>query len=392
VKPMAIALAMALLTAILIAWEPRFWREAIPITAITLVACASLVEQAFSPAHFSLRGTRISLCLVILIALWGPAQLLLHQTQVPWLTIQRSVEWAMGAVCFILAAQILKERPNRNIFLNLQLWAITALAVAAMLQKYLTPGKLFGLIPVGDNVVGTLYYKNQFAALMELAAPIALWKVSRGQLVGGGLAFAAMFAATITSESRMGVILVLAELLVFLAIMVIQRRMPLRTAVSGAAILALLVAAGAMVAGTEKILTRLEEPNAYVMRRKLLDSTLRMIPAHRWVGSGLGTWPSDYPAFATYDDTTFVNEAHNDWAQWTSEGGIPFALLLAALTLWLAGPSFQSIWGLGLMSVMIHSFVDYPLRDLSIAFLWFAFAGALTGLESRPSDSKTQPI
>ena len=49
---MAIALAMALLTAILIAWEPRFWREAIPITAITLVACASLVEQAFSPALF----------------------------------------------------------------------------------------------------------------------------------------------------------------------------------------------------------------------------------------------------------------------------------------------------------------------------------------------------
>jgi O-antigen ligase len=201
-----------------------------------------------------------------------------------------------------------------------------------------------------------------------------------------------MFAATITSESRMGVVLVLAELLVFLILMVIRRRLPLRTAVSGAAILALLVAAGAMVAGTEKILKRLEEPDAYALRRRMLDSTLRMIPAHLWVGSGLGTWPSEYPAFATYDDTTFVNEAHNDWAQWTSEGGIPFALLLAALTLWLAGPSFRSIWGLGLMSVMIHSFVDYPLRDPSIAFLWFAFAGALTRLESRRSDSKNQPI
>jgi O-antigen ligase len=298
----------------------------------------------------------------------------------------------MGAICFIQASQILKERGDRNAFLNLLVWAITALAVASMLQKYLSPGKLFGLIPIQDNVVGTMYYKNQFAALMELAAPIALWKVFRGQTVAGGLAFAAMFAATITSESRMGVVLVLAEFLVFLVIMVIRRHMPLRTAVSGAAILALLVTAGAMVAGTDKILQRLEEPDAYAFRRRVLDSTLRMIPAHRWVGSGLGTWPSEYPAFATYDDGTFVNEAHNDWAQWASEGGIPFALLLAALTLWLAGPSFRSIWGLGLLGVMIHSFEDYPLRDPSLSFLWFALAGALTRLESRRSDPENQLI
>ena len=27
---------------------------------------------------------------------------------------------------------------------------------------------------------------------------------------------------------------------------------------------------------------------------------------------------------------------------------------------------------------MIHSYVDYPLRDPSVVFLWFALAGALT--------------
>jgi hypothetical protein len=33
---------------------------------------------------------------------------------------------------------------------------------------------------------------------------------------------------------------------------------------------------------------------------------------------------------------------------------------------------------LGVLSVMVHSWVDYPLQDPAIAFLWFAMAGALT--------------
>ena len=63
------------------------------------------------------------------------------------------------------------------------------LAVAAMLQMYLTPGRVFGIIPVVDSVVGTLYYKNQFAAMMELAAPIALWRVYNGRSSVGGLCY-----------------------------------------------------------------------------------------------------------------------------------------------------------------------------------------------------------
>lgn len=361
----------ALLSAILAAWEPLYWREAIPITALALVALLAVVRpsaRASWPAQTPL---------IILIALWGPAQLLLHKTAVAWPTTQRSVDWAASAICFLLAAQILSGRKNREVFLPLLLWSITFLAVAAMLQMYLSPDKLFGLIPVGDNVVGTLYYKNQFAALMELAAPVALWTVIQGQVVSGGLAFAAMFAATITSQSRAGVILLIAEFLIFLAAMVVRRRMPLRSAVSVVGILGLLAVSAALVAGTEKITQRLEEPDAYALRRNLLHSTLNMIPNHPWFGSGLGTWPNEYPAFATYDDGTYVNEAHNDWAQWASEGGVPFALLMAALTIWLAGPAVKSLWGLGILSVMLHSFVDYPLRDPAIAFLWFALAGAV---------------
>ena len=376
--PLATALAVALLGGILVAWSPRYWREAVPIAAISLVAIiwAIAARRVELPRHT---------ILVVLIGAWGPIQLLLHLTRVPWLTTQRSIEWAMSAVCFILGSQILRTRRAREAFLDLLLWSITALAVAAILQMFATPGRLFGVIPVGDSVVGTLYYKNQFAAMMELAAPIALWKVYNDEVVAGGLCYAAMFAATIASASRTGVILVLAELLLFLVLMVVRRRVPLRSAAAVLAILAVLVTAASLVVGTEQIRNRFREPNSYSFRATLLDSTLRMIQVHPWVGSGLGTWPSEYPGYATFDQNNWVNEAHNDWAQWTSEGGIPFFLLMAALVVWLAGPSIQSVWGIGVLSVMVHSCVDYPTRDPALAFLWFALAGALTQRSGPPA-------
>ncbi len=176
----------------------------------------------------------------------------------------------------------------------------------------------------------------------------------------------------------MGVILVLAEFLVALVLLVVGRRMRMKSAVSLVAILALLVAAAAAVAGTEVIWKRLEESNAYALRGTLLASTLKMIPAHPWLGSGIGTWPSEYPGFATYDwvstsmrHTTIGPSGH-------PRAGYRFLLLMAALVVWLVKPSVQSVWGLGVLSVMIHSYMDYPLQDPALAFLWFSLAGATT--------------
>jgi O-antigen ligase len=377
---LARALGVALLAGILVAWTPRYWRVTVAIAGIGLVGMV-----------WAVMARRVELprqtLLVAAIGAWGFLQLASHQTRVPWPTTLSSLEWAMAAVSFVLGSQILRGNHSRRAFLDLMLWAMTALAVAAMLQMYTTPGRVFGLIPVADSVVGTLYYKNQFAAMMELAAPIALWKVYNGNLVSGGLCYAAMFAATLSSASRTGVILVLAEFLVVLLLMVVGRRMPLKSAASLVAALALLVTAASMVAGTEVIIQRLREPNAYALRGRLLGSTLKMIPGHPWFGSGMGTWPWEYPGFATFDAGVYVNAAHNDWAQWASDGGLPFLLLMAALTIWVAKPSVYSVWGLGVLSVMIHSYVDYPLRDPVLGFFWFAMAGALSTGGTRRSDS-----
>ena len=67
------------------------------------------------------------------------------------------------------------------------------------------------------------------------------------------------------------------------------------------------------------------------MRADLLRSSVAMARERPLTGFGLGAWPSAYPGYALYDDGTFVNQAHNDWAQWTVEGGLPLLLAMLAV-------------------------------------------------------------
>ncbi len=372
------ALGVALLAGILVAWTPRYWGICVAVACISVVAALwALVARSVA--------LPLQTILVIPLTAWGALQLATHQTLVRWPTMLASIAWIMGGTSFVLGSQVLESRRNRKAFLDLIMWATTALAAAATVQIYVTPGKLFGLLPVADSVVGTFFYKNQFAAMMEFAAPIALWKVVEGKIVAGGVCYAAMFAATLASGSRAGVLLVSIEFLVFLILMVARRRAPLKSLAAVVAVVLLLMAGAALVAGTEKIASRFEERNPFALRQNLLDATLKMIPMHPWFGSGMGTWPVVFPRFATFDSNVYVNEAHNDWAQWTAEAGIPFTLLLAALVLSLVRPALRSVWGLGVIGVIGHSFVDYPLREPVLMFLFFTLAGALTNTgESTP--------
>ena len=56
-------------------------------------------------------------------------------------------------------------------------WFAFAVAVEAILQAYLSPGKVFGLFPTGyhDFVMGPIVYHTHFAAFIEAILPIALF-------------------------------------------------------------------------------------------------------------------------------------------------------------------------------------------------------------------------
>jgi O-antigen ligase len=367
----------ALLAGILVAWEPRYWHTAVAVAAISLAG----VVWAVSAREIALPWQTV---LVVPVAAWGFLQLAFQTTVVSAMTMRASIAWAASLAAFVLGSQVIRRRADRDRFLDLMLWAITLLGACAMLQAYSVPIRVFGLFPAESSVVGTMFYKNQFAALMELGAPLALWRILKGKVIEGGICFAIMFAATVTSLSRAGTILVLAELFVFLAIVVIGRHLPVKPALILAGVMALLLAGASMVAGVDAIWDRMREPNPYHMREQLADSTFRMVAARPWLGFGIGTWRTVFPEFATLDLAVIANEAHNDLAQWGSEGGLPFLLLIVALPICLVPQAVRSVWGLGLLAVMAHCYVDYPLREPALQFVWFGIAGALTQLEASP--------
>jgi hypothetical protein len=59
---------------------------------------------------------------------------------------------------------------------------------------------------------------------------------------------------------------------------------------------------------------------------------------------------TDSPRKRRLRSGSFVNQAHNNWAQWASEGGIPFLALMLAIGAMLIG--------LGPLAVFVHAWID----------------------------------
>jgi O-antigen ligase len=115
-----------------------------------------------------------------------------------------------------------------------------------------------------------------------------------------------------------------------------------------------------------------------------------MVEDRPLLGFGLGTWSTVYPGYATSDDGLFINQAHDDWAQWAAEGGLPFACLMLAVAVWAARRGLSTGWGLGVAAVFVHCLVDYPIQRTGVALVMFAMLGALAA-EEQPATVSEPP-
>jgi O-antigen ligase len=103
-----------------------------------------------------------------------------------------------------------------------------------------------------------------------------------------------------------------------------------------------------------------------------------MVRARPILGFGLGTFEIAYPAYALRDVGAIVNHAHNDWVEWAADGGIPFSLAMAAVAVWCGVKATSRPWALGIVSVFLHSLIDFPLQNPVIALWLFTLIGVLT--------------
>jgi hypothetical protein len=375
-------LAAILLLGILTMWVPARWPLSAFQVAIFAVAAARLVVRSRNSRPIPIHPLALTLAAA---AGWGVVQYVAGWTVDPARTAEEILNWITNAAAFVLALELAGQPRRREFFLNAVLIFSGGLAVVAMLTLFSSPpGVIFwGLFPgsdLGTNVptLGPFVYRNQYAAFVEAILPLALVRAlfdrERGILYVA--LCAVLFASVVAGGSRTGSILCLAEILIVPVLAWLRGLAALKIIAQVTLATVAAVAAMTAVVGWESLYMRLQEPNAYSLRADLLRSSAAMIAERPLTGFGLGTWSSVYPGYALFDDGSFVNQAHNDWAQWACEGGMPFLALLLFVAASAVRPALRSIWGVGILVVFIHCLVDYPMQQRpALAAFFFSMLG-----------------
>jgi O-antigen ligase len=312
--------------------------------------------------------------------LWPLLQLATRSTLYRYVTWEALLYWATALVVYLLARQFLDPPLRRHRFLRVLLYFAFALSILAAIQLFSSQGKVFWIFPMPyAPPMATFQYRNDYSAFIELLLPVALFEAlanRRRALLFTAVA-GSLYASVIAGASRAGSVLVTSEILLVLLLALFRRDLPGHTVRSALAQAAVFAAIFTAVVGWQIVWGRFFVPDPYIGRRELLLSSIAMVRDRPLLGHGLGAWPDAYPAYALFDTGHFANHAHNDWAEWAAEGGLPFLLLVLSLALWTLRPALRSIWGLGVPVFFLHCWVDYPTRRLPIAAVLFTLIAAL---------------
>ncbi len=354
---MHIALAALFLFGILTLWVPGVWPVTVFEVGIFVLAGVVVLRALRRPIPFAYPLAPLSGAVI-----WGVLQWLTGQTAYVFATKTAIIKWATLLCVLATGLVAFKDSAVRRWFRAAMLWFAVIVAVTATIQTYTSPGCVFWIFstPYTSNFMPPFPYHNHYAAFIEAVLPIALYealKRDRRALLYA-VAAAALYASVIVSASRSGALLATAEVLVVTTVMWLRRRMSHRDV--GLAVFAVVFSCvtSVVVAGPGPLWARLREPDP--LRPQFARSSIDMIRERPWFGVGMGTWPIVYPRYARADFGRFVNQAHSDWLEWTAEGGIPFAVLIASLFCWTARQTTQCVWGSGAVAVFLQAIVDYP--------------------------------
>ncbi len=366
-----LTLAFLLAWGVLTLWMRERWPRTVLEVGLFALAAAILLA---TPPRWS--WDRV---LLLLAAAWPAVQIVAGWTVYSHATLEAALFWAAAASAYLAAGRIFADEETAGRFRGGMAWFGIGLAVLSTLQLYTSDGRIYWLFDSGytDNVLGPFVYRNNYAAFIELLLPLVVLKAlgtdrRRGWFLAGA---AVMAASVVASGSRAGAVLVAAEL-ALVAFLCPSARRARAVLLRMGVLIAVLTA----VVGGGYLWSRLQEKAPYALRRDYLEASIAMVRDRPWTGFGLGTWPHVYPSYAPRDSGMFANRAHNDWAEWAAEGGLPFAAALVLLVTGLLPRAVRSVWGLGLVAVAVHALVDYPFARLGQAVWWFVMAASVRAL------------
>ena len=290
------------------------------------------------------------------------------------------------------------------------------LAIFGLTQSFTSPTKVYWIRELDQSTAfGPFINRHHFAGYMEMTIALPL-----GLLFAGGVArekmllylFVAglMGIALVMTASRGGIISLVAEIFFLVVVTAIWRtqkdqhhhqhrkssrlkQLGIRFGVAGALLLGLFF--GVMALGGEfsiyRFIDTVNTDDPTTGRAHFWSITLEIIKAHPVVGTGLGAFGVVYTRFDSRNGLFRLEQAHNDYLQVFSDGGIiggllalSFVVLLFYLALKRAKSQddFRRAVALsalsGCFAVLVHSFFDFTLHTTANALLFLVMAALAT--------------
>jgi len=310
---------------------------------------------------------------------------------------EQSLWSLLPALALFLAALTLPAHWRRRL-LQLVLALVLASAVFAFFQLSLPNGSALLLYASGDRDFGGLFAnRNHQGSALALGAVIgfALFvdgrRRARDEQVGGSrhwlyaLCTLACIAMIPLANGSAAVLLMLVGMAALVPLMGL-----LRTLAGERGLLRL--GAGGVV-GAITLYSAFGLLEVDVTRRFIANQSIEVGRQQAPLGSGVGSF---VPVFAQSQDLRLarrrvINHAHIEYAQWWVEGGVPavltvgFALSLFAWSGWQVLNRVHSrrlrvvsapAWA-GLLILLLHSLVDFPLRTTALMTTFGLLAGLL---------------
>jgi O-antigen ligase len=381
----ALALGAVLVFSVLAFACRERWAETIFQVATLAIAMSWLGRWIIAP--YPVRGCALLIPLAMTV-LWGPAQLALNKSVYRFVTWNAVLSWSAYFLLFLLAFQIFSDRSLAWVFFRGALYFATGLSVLGTLQYLTSHGKIYWAFPTPWDAFGPFINYDHYAAFIELLLPLAILEAIRERRAWiHGAMLGILYGSVIATASRAGVFLATLEILAVPLIAVRRGWAPGRLLGRRLMMMAAAIILCGTAAGWQGVWGRFHS-NLFEYRRQMWVSTLQMVRDRPGFGFGLGTFETAYPAYALFDEDAIVNHAHNDWAEWAAEGGVPFLLILASIVGLSFRAALRSIWGLGPLVVLVHSLVDFPMQTPAIAAWVFVF---LAGVATREKAGQRDP-
>lgn len=299
------------------------------------------------------------------------------------------------------------------------------LALLGLTQSFTSPDKVLWLRELPQaQAFGPFINRHHFAGYMELTLALPLGLVFTGAiekekrfiyLFVAGL----MAVALIMTNSRGGIISLVAEILFLVVTMGFRRRHKKRhseekkprirsAAIKAGLALALVVTmfGGVVLLGGEDALTRLvgsvntDDPTTG--RAHFWGVTIEIIKTHPVIGTGLGAFGVVYTGYDSRNGAYRLEQVHNDYLQVLSDGGIVGTVigLFFVISLFRMGfarrdssDDFRRGVATGALAgcfaVLIHSFFDFTLHTPANALLFLVLA-ALATMNGRVEDVQSR--